>query len=341
MGKGRAYSTLITRASYLAGVVILAHTLKKHGSQYPLVVFYTPSLSASALHVLELEAPKTNMILRPCELLTPKVKVNLIAERFRETWTKLRVFELIEYDVVCYLDADMAIFKNMDEVFDHVPDLAQDELGVTHTCVCNLENDPWSPADWVPANCAFSLVNHPEALTKPTPKTPASPKLHKLMNSGMFVYRPSQQQLDAMYHEFETSDRLADYGFPDQDFLREFFQGRMVSMGWQYNALKTWRYWHPNMWRDDQVVCLHYIVDKPWVKRVGSDGIAGYKNNDGETHRWWWKAFDDWESERRDSEETLQLVRKFVAAPLGQEDHLKDDADMKAIGSQVQATVKD
>jgi hypothetical protein len=33
-GKKYAYTTLITRGSYLAGVIILAHTLRKHGSQY-------------------------------------------------------------------------------------------------------------------------------------------------------------------------------------------------------------------------------------------------------------------------------------------------------------------
>jgi hypothetical protein len=37
-GKKYAYTTLITRGSYLAGVIILAHTLRKQGSRYPLVV---------------------------------------------------------------------------------------------------------------------------------------------------------------------------------------------------------------------------------------------------------------------------------------------------------------
>ena len=49
-----AYSTLITRASYLPGVIILAHTLKKH-SNYPLVVLYTPTLNGDGKRALELE----------------------------------------------------------------------------------------------------------------------------------------------------------------------------------------------------------------------------------------------------------------------------------------------
>ena len=47
------------------------------------------------------------------------------------------------------------------------------------------------------------------------------------------------------------------------------------------------RYIHPDMWRDEEVVCLHYIVDKPWAGRVGLDGVAGFKGKDGVTHTWY------------------------------------------------------
>ncbi|KAI7305498.1 hypothetical protein KC315_g14638, partial [Hortaea werneckii] len=103
--KKYAYTTLITRASYLAGVLILAHTLKKQGSRHPLLVYYTDGLQQDAVRALELEAPKLDIILKPVDLLLPPadVKVQLIAERFGDTWTKLRVFDCVEYDAVCYL----------------------------------------------------------------------------------------------------------------------------------------------------------------------------------------------------------------------------------------------
>jgi inositol 3-alpha-galactosyltransferase len=77
------------------------------------------------VQALELEKHKLNLILRKVDLLLPRanVKVWLIAERFTDTWTKLRVFEVFDYDAVCYLDADMAIFnRNMDCVFEHEAD---------------------------------------------------------------------------------------------------------------------------------------------------------------------------------------------------------------------------
>lgn len=46
---------------------------------------------------------------------------------------------------------------------------------------------------------------------------------------------------------------------------------------------------HANLWRDDEVRCLHYILaDKPWHTRVLAGGTGEYD----EVHSWWWGAFD-------------------------------------------------
>lgn len=64
---------------------------------------------------------------------------------------------------------------------------------------------------------------------------------------------------------------------------------------------------------------LHYIVDKPWSKRVGKDGVAGYLGRDGETHSWWWGEFGRWENEREGAGEgeVLEMMRKEVAGKEG------------------------
>lgn len=337
--KKYAYTTLITRASYLAGVIILAHTLKQQGSKYPLIVYYTANLKKSAIRALELEAPELNLVLRPCEPLLPRseIKTFLIAERFGDTWTKLRVFEdVYEFDAVCYLDADMAIFRNMDEVFSVADDLPSDWIAANHACVCNLDKDPWAPSDWNVDNCAYTPLSHPKALTEPTQPTPESRGTYHLLNSGMFLYHPSPQLWNDMLRYFNTSDKLGTYKFPDQDFLADFFRNKWRGLGWQYNALKTMRYIHPNMWRDDEVVCLHYIVDKPWAARVSKDGVAGFKGKDGETHTWWWDAYEDW-TKRRQAEGATAVVEIMKQHVANEDGSASDDPDMQAIGTKVQA----
>lgn len=348
----RAYATLITRSSYLAGVIVLAYTLRKHGSQYPLVVLYTSTLNQPSKDALALEASATNLVPREVDALLPLGEVSLIAERFADTWTKLRVFELLEYDEVCYLDADITINnRNADALFDDwapppadAPPTragagpARDWLSAVHACVCNLDHDGWAPKSWGPNVCPFTHVSHPGALTSPSPITRDSPPEYDLLNGGLFLFRPSKALWDDMLHWFERWGRdgtLKAFMFPDQDFLAEYFKGRWAPMPWQFDALKTWRYWHPNLWRDDEVVVLHYIVDKPWVKKVGEDGKAGYRGDDGHTHALWWGEWDSWAKEREGAgqKEVVELVGRYVAGGA-------DTEGFNAIGAGVQDFAK-
>lgn len=341
-----AYCTLITRSSYLAGVLVLAHTLKKYNTAHPLIVLYTDTLSAPSVRALELEAPHTNLILHRVSALLPRenVHVHLIAERFADTWTKLRVFELFElnntsYDKLCYLDADMIVRQNMDQVFDkQLP--GSDWIAANHACVCNLDKDAWAPEDWTKENCAYTAVSHPGALHSPTPVKSDSRPTYHLLNSGMFLFEPSKELWERMLDFFNTTPLLGEFKFPDQDFLAEFFRNKWMSVGWQFNALKTMRYWHENIWRDEEVVCLHYIVDKPWAKRVGEDGVAGYLGRDGVTHSWWWEEYAEWTKERegQGENEELEIAKKNAAKPIGEEG--EESEEMRAIGSGVQAFAK-
>ena len=328
-----AWATLLTRSSYLPGVLILAYTLKKYKTAYPLIVLVTPSLPASCLRALELEAGYNPLlIVHPITpLLPPRDQpITLIAARFEDTWTKLRVFGLTSYTTIIFLDADIAIFRNMDDAFEtQLP--STDWLAANHACVCNLDLDSWAPDDWKADNCAYTPVKHPLAMTSPTPVPHSSingKQTHCLLNGGMFVFHPSETLWSSMLSHFNTSPNLSSYMFPDQDFLADFFRDRWMPIGWQFNALKTMRYWHENIWRDEEVRALHYIVDKPWAKRIASDGIAGHLGRDGVTHRWWWELWEEWR--RGKGEELGEIVDQLVAVPLDEEsDRLQVDENKK------------
>lgn len=113
----RAYVTLLTNARYLPGLVrlsrllrshtldpthlntpvqlLLDHTMKQVNTRYPLVVLTTPSFPSEHLDLLETLGMETRRI----ELLEPQGEVTLIAERFKDTWSKLQAFALEDYDV--------------------------------------------------------------------------------------------------------------------------------------------------------------------------------------------------------------------------------------------------
>jgi len=98
MDPGCAYVTLLTKSSYLAGVLVLNHSLRQVDAGYPLVVMVTPSLPEEARGLLRNCAIRT----REVASLYPPVQHTLADHdsRFADTWTKLRAFELQEFKVV-------------------------------------------------------------------------------------------------------------------------------------------------------------------------------------------------------------------------------------------------
>ncbi|KUJ21540.1 nucleotide-diphospho-sugar transferase, partial [Mollisia scopiformis] len=296
--------TLLTRISYLPGAILLAYSLHRHKSKYPLLVLITSSFPSSLLPSLERECSLTNASILHISALSPPPEnspSSLIASRFEDTWTKLRVFELYRYgyEKLVFLDADMLVMRNMDELFEYeLP--GKDWIAANHACVCNLDSDSWAAEDWKKENCAYTGLKPGSSPTLvPDLAFSSGKRTHTLLNSGMFIFSPYQSQWEDMLKFLRSDERVKEFLFPDQDFLAEYFKGRWQSVGWQYNALKTMRYWHKSMWQDEEVRNLHYIVDKPWSRRVGGDGVAGYLGRDGITHQWWWDEYERWETERQ------------------------------------------
>ncbi|EPQ28292.1 uncharacterized protein PFL1_04119 [Pseudozyma flocculosa PF-1] len=292
------WATLMTSEHLLPGLVVFADSLlRTHASRYPLVVMTTSKLSHRALAVL---AAIRNVVVRPVEPIYPQLAgTHLATPRFGEVWTKLRVWDLDEYDRVVLVDSDMLVTRNMDELMldDTVfaphgaPDKADQWIASSFACTCNPNRIKTYPDDWIPANCGYTPQSHPSALTSPLQPTASSPPTHRLINSGLVVLRPDSTTLRRMIERINTDPRVVAYRFPDQDFLADWFEDRVKILPWTYNALKKLKTVHPNIWRDQEVRNVHYILDKPW--KLGRPGTpANPKDIDAEIHSWWWDAFD-------------------------------------------------
>lgn len=155
----RAWVTVLTGPAYLPGTIILADSLRRVESKYPLLVCVTPSVNMTEQNALKAAGCEL-MVIEP---LKPEVKVNVVATRFEDTWTKLVVFGIVPMEVsynsfpfislinrdlqrLVLLDSDMLVLRNMDELFDM--DLPVDFIAANHACVCNYAKDPWADADW-------------------------------------------------------------------------------------------------------------------------------------------------------------------------------------------------
>jgi hypothetical protein len=104
LSKKFAYVTLATTESFLQGAHLLDYSLKRVNSEYPLVIMVTPNLIP---HLID--GPKYKLI--------PYLKFDNECKRYVDTVNKLQCFTLVEYDRVCFLDADIFVTENFDEIF--------------------------------------------------------------------------------------------------------------------------------------------------------------------------------------------------------------------------------
>ena len=277
----RAWVTLITSVDYLPGLLVLDHSLRRTSSRYPLVALYTDALPAAGHAVLDRRSiPK-----RKVKQLSPSQERSYGNDpRFADVWTKLSIYELVEYDRIVLLDSDMLVRQNMDELMDLELDDPQlhgtgDRVfAATHACVCNPLKKPHYPPDWVPANCAF----YKQHADPDRAQTEGVSNLDSFgsPNSGLVVINPCEGALQQIEAKLQT-DATARYNFPDQELLGDVFRGRWVTLPYVYNALKPMRGEgvHDRIWRDDRVKNVHYILNpKPWEERP---------EQAGELSRWW------------------------------------------------------
>lgn len=80
-------------------------------------------------------------------------KAKQLAEnRFAEVWTKLRAWDLEEYDRVVLVDSDMLVRANMDELFEmELPSngpQGKEGIAATFACTCNPAKIKTYPATW-------------------------------------------------------------------------------------------------------------------------------------------------------------------------------------------------
>ncbi|KAK1780271.1 nucleotide-diphospho-sugar transferase [Copromyces sp. CBS 386.78] len=303
----KIWTTLVTKRAYLAGALVLNHTLKKVGSRYQLKIMVTREADAdNELMAAFAAAGIPTILIRDIEP-TRKGKVN------KAFWQKLAPWAMTEYERVVLLDSDQVILQNIDDLM--TLDLPEDHIACVHACTCNPRKLAHYPQDWIPKNCPFTSANPQTG--SPAPIHPTSPRTHHLLNSGTVVLTPSIPQFDALIDAIETHPDVPHMVFPDQDMLAIVYRDKWKPLPYVYNALKPMRDCHANLWKDEDVKVLHYILDKPWESKDfdREDKVQS-------THMLWWEAWAEveWEWTGPEAgEEKRSLFERVVRPVVAQE----------------------
>lgn len=118
MVEKKAYITVLSSEEYLIGVLCLNQSLKNVKSKYPLVVLVNDKISEQAKKVLKennIEMIDAKSFKLP-DWIIEKNKTK--HANWSNTFDKLSIFELTEFDKLVFLDSDMFVRNNIDELFE-------------------------------------------------------------------------------------------------------------------------------------------------------------------------------------------------------------------------------
>ncbi|KAJ6380412.1 hypothetical protein OIU76_016973 [Salix suchowensis] len=271
----RAYVTFLAGdGDYWKGVVGLAKGLRKAESKYPLVVAMLPDVPEEHRKILVSQG----CIVREIEPVHPPENQTQFALAYYViNYSKLRIWEFVEYSKMIYLDGDIQVFDNIDHLFD----MPGGFIHAVMDCFCEKT---WSKS---PQYKTGYCQQCPDKVRWPAEMGPRPPLY---FNAGMFVYEPKL----STYHDLlETLKVTTPTLFAEQDFLNMFFRDVYKPIPSDYNLVLAMLWRHPENINLDKVKAVHYCAagSKPW-RYTGKE-----ENMDREDIKMlvqkWWDVYND------------------------------------------------
>lgn len=146
----KAYISVLTNRDYLYGLVVLKHSLELTQPKYPFYALVPSNISEDILEELKEFGVDT--------LFAENFDDSIICrenkvEYWKETLFKLKVFDLVDFEKIVFLDSDMIVFNNIDHLFAH-PHIS---------CVAAGQE---LHSDWIDLNSGLMVIqpNHEEYL---------------------------------------------------------------------------------------------------------------------------------------------------------------------------------
>lgn len=112
--KNAYVTTLCNGDGYLPGVEVLGKSLEVSGSREPRIVLVTSDIGAPTRERLA----SRGWQVRHVDAIDNPAADRQLFPRFASVFTKLRAFELVEFDRVVLLDADTLVLQNVDDLFE-------------------------------------------------------------------------------------------------------------------------------------------------------------------------------------------------------------------------------
>ncbi|KAE8702682.1 Galactinol synthase 2 [Hibiscus syriacus] len=244
----RAYVTFLAgNGDYVKGVMGLAKGLRKVKSKYPLVVAHLPDVPEDHRKILV----DQGCILKEIKpVYPPENQTQFAMAYYVINYSKLRIWEFVEYSKMIYLDGDIQVFDNIDHLFD----MEDGYFYAVMDCFCEKT---WSHTPQYKIGYCQQCPDKVHWPSKLGPKPPL------YFNAGMFVYEPSL----SVYEDLLTTLKVTPpTPFAEQDYLNMFFRDIYRPIPPIYNLVLAMLWRHPDNIEIEKAKVVHYCAagSKPW-----------------------------------------------------------------------------
>ncbi|RVW41497.1 Galactinol synthase 1 [Vitis vinifera] len=284
---------LAGNGDYVKGVVGLAKGLRKVKSAYPLVVAVLPDVPVE--HRRELESQ--GCIVREIEpVYPPENQTQFAMAYYVINYSKLRIWEFVEYSKMIYLDGDIQVYDNIDHLFE----LPDGHFYAVMDCFCEKT---WSHTPQYKIGYCQQCpekVQWPAELGQP-------PSLY--FNAGMFVFEPSL----STYEDLLETLRIT---------LQPLLQSRDVykPIPLVYNLVLAMLWRHPENVELDKVKVVHYCAagSKPWRYTGKEDNMQ--REDIKMLVSKWWEIYND---KSLDYKKTRMMANDYSSVLPGEQVNLE------------------
>ncbi|CAN6469753.1 unnamed protein product [Victoria cruziana] len=241
-----AYVTFLAGdGDYVKGVLGLAKGLRRVRSGYPLVVAVLRDVPEDHRRKLREQGCVVREIDPVCP---PESGTEFARAEYVVNYSKIRVWQFEEYEKMVFLDADVQVYENIDDLFD----LPDGHVYAVMDCTCEWPAGPQHPAGY----CQYS----PNRVPWP-PEMGGSPSLY--FNAGVFVFEPSKFTCASLIQTIAVAPVTF---LAEQDLMNMYFKDVYKPIPLAYNFMVGILWHHPELAEGVKAKVVHYCApgSKPW-----------------------------------------------------------------------------
>lgn len=265
-----AYVTLVMLGDlYIAGAIVLAHSIRKCGSSVDLVVLVTPDVSEEGKNVLRTYF--THVIeVKYVTVPNWRTKKQQHRKYLELVFTKFHVFNLVQYEKILLIDADALVLKYPDHLFTlNAPAgcfLEDKDLIISYDKEGNYVLPSSGKFEWYNKYC--ECCRHGNSIPKELTDRVKNDQKNSGIGGGLLLLEPKKGEFESILNDVvrHPMKYLIENKFvwPEQQYLTLRYSGKWTSINPRFFGLQGYPHWKI-------LYGLQYGGEKPFVVKSKFD----------------------------------------------------------------------